>query len=103
VKDEWGFFRHIKELANQILTVSGMMLAASTVTTIRVLIAGPEFAVWPAIIWQAMQVFNFTGRWIIPQFMQQWFAAKNGVSSTVTSTATTESVKTTVTPTELKP
>lgn len=78
LNDEWGFWKHTKELLTQLTTVSGLMLAASTVTTIRVLVSGPEFAVWPAIIWQAMQTFNHTGRWIIPQFIQQWFAAKNG-------------------------
>jgi len=78
MKDEWGFFRHIRELFNQLLTVSGMMLVTSLYAAVTVLLHGPEFAVWPAIIFCSMMVFNHTGRWIIPQFIQQWFSAKNG-------------------------
>lgn len=75
-RDDWGFFRHIRELVNQVLTVSGMMLVTSVVAAVRVLLYGPEFSVYPAIIFCSMMTFNHTGRWIIPQFMQQWFAAK---------------------------
>lgn len=81
--DEWGIARYAQELVKQILTPEGLMLLASMYTCVRVLTAGPEWAAWPAIIWNAMMVFNRTGRWIVPDFIQKWFAAKvqNGGSA----------------------
>jgi len=76
--ERWGFWRHVRETGEQFVTVSGLMLFASLVTTVRVLLSGPEFAVWPAIIWNSMMVFNHTGRWILPQGIAAWLQAKNG-------------------------
>lgn len=104
MKDDWSIPRHLRELVKQVLTPEGVMLVASMYTCVRVLTQGPEWAAWPVIIWNAMMIFNRTGRWIIPDFLQKWFAAKNGtVPSTLTMTAKEGSVSASVTPTEAKP
>lgn len=77
-QDEWGFFRHIKELFNQVLTVEGAMLVASMYTCVRVLTAGPEWAAWPAIVWNGAMIANRTGRWVLPSFVEKFLAAKYG-------------------------
>lgn len=76
MRESWGFWRHVRETLEQLVSVGGLMLVASTYVTVRVLTLGPEWAVWPAILWQAGTVFNHTGRWIIPPIAEKFLAAK---------------------------
>lgn len=76
MKDDWSLWRHIIELVKQIITPEGLMLAASLHTAMRVLTQGPEWAAWPAIVWNIIMIANRTGRWLIPPGLEKFLAAR---------------------------